>query len=596
MRALKWLSAVMLLIAAASAPAGQNIVRNGSMELGQGPAAPDPRVPASWTKLGVNIERNEGYNFAPPGAGHSLKAFGDNDNTSVAMYQEVLNVAPGQTVNASVQMFSPANDKLRGSGQAGIVIEFLRINGSTISVYTTYPLNTASPADTWIPGTLGPISAPANTDRMRFTCRLFWTPGDIGGAAWWDDAQLVVNGVNRLVNGNFETAGIGAGQSPIGIDEWTGWSDQEKSGDVARHGGFSLKLGARDAYSGLYQFMDQGNAGDQIRMLAYAMNPSIQPLTDNSRAGLKLEFNPNTAVPAPEENLAFDENSPNDVWTNVELNTVVPAGAGIARIVIIYFGNNPSAGSVYADQADVRLGSNPGMNQLENADFESGLGGPGGLDNWVEFRTPGVSQAEQDCLTYFLDGECSVKCLGTAAAGIWQEVEVAPGDTIDVSAKFFSPTADPLTGVARAGVKIEWFAGGVPPDVDIGVPNVSPNTIGAGAPLDVWIPITVDFDMPPGSSAQLQATLIIEKGSAFTGRVYFDAAEVVIRNRFNGADHDADDDEDLIDFAGLQKAYAGGGVMPSSWPWLVYDHDEDDDVDLANTEYFLPRWTNPALP
>ncbi|MFQ5807594.1 MAG: hypothetical protein ACE5I3_14195, partial [Phycisphaerae bacterium] len=241
------LAVIAGLVAPAALMARQNIVKNGSMESGEGPGAIDPQVAAEWTEFGMNVERSDAYNLVPPGPGHSLKAFGDMDNTSVGAYQEVPDVSPGQSVTAAVQLYSPADDKLRGSGQAGLVLEFLDLFGGTISVDETYVLNASSPADTWIPATLGPFAAPEGTAKVRVTCRLWWSPGDILGAAYWDDAQLTIDGgPNQLLNGDFETAGIGSGQSPAGIDDWFGFNDQEKSEDVAKHGMASLKLGTRE--------------------------------------------------------------------------------------------------------------------------------------------------------------------------------------------------------------------------------------------------------------------------------------------------------------------------------------------------------------
>jgi len=63
---------------------------------------------------------------------------------------------------------------------------------------------------------------------------------------------------------------------------------------------------------------------------------------------------------------------------------------------------------------------------------------------------------------------------------------------------------------------------------------------------------------------------IIEKGTALSGRVYFDAGEAVVLNKFDGADADADDDEDLHDFAQMQIAYTGSGG-PMKWNGIVFD-------------------------
>ena len=61
--------------------------------------------------------------------------------------------------------------KLRGSGEAGLVLEFLNMFGGTISTEQAYELDAGSPTDTWIPVVLGPYTAPSGTAKVRVTCR-----------------------------------------------------------------------------------------------------------------------------------------------------------------------------------------------------------------------------------------------------------------------------------------------------------------------------------------------------------------------------------------------------------------------------------------
>jgi hypothetical protein len=586
----------LVLIAGLSAPAAlwarQNIVKNGSMELGLGAGGIDPQVAAEWTEFGVNVERSDAYNLVPPGDGHALKAFGDGDNTSAGAYQEVTGVSPGQNVTAAVQLYSPANDKLRGSGEAGLVLEFLNLFGGTISIYDTYVLDADSPADTWIPAVLGPLAAPANTAKVRVTCRLRWSAGDILGAAYWDDAQLTIDdGPNQLVNGDFETAGVGEGQSTMGIDDWVGFNDQEKSEDVAEHGIASLKLGTREPYSGLYQNMRVLNDGDHLYMIAYALNPSSDPLTGTSRVGIKLEFDANVDVPPPEENLAFDENANPNQWTLVELATTVPPEATVARIVCIYTGNQQTTGAVHFDWAVAERGSHPGANQLLNPSFELGPGGQNGLANWTEFSSS-VSEAQKSCFDVpAYDGICTARATGQDVAGLYQEITVTPEESLYISAYLYTPDYEQLTGTGRAGVKVEWAVGGVPEDVDIGGPN---NTIDPGAPRDTWIPLTIDYTMPAGSSALTRFTNLIERGTAMTGTVYMDSCEAVVLNRFDGSDVDGDDDEDNHDIAWFQRCYTGAGAGGLPFNGIVFDSDDDEDIDWTDWGFFAPRITGPG--
>src|SRR5262245_57713615 len=165
-------------LTAACAFGDQQLLKNGSMESGGGPNSIDPQVAANWTENGVNIERSGQYNQTPAGGAFSLKAFGDGGSTSSNASQEILSISAGQSVTASVSLFTAGNDKLSGSGQAGLVLEFLGQFGNILNTQQVFVLNSGSPADTWIPATIGPISAPANTFKCRVTCRLEWILGN----------------------------------------------------------------------------------------------------------------------------------------------------------------------------------------------------------------------------------------------------------------------------------------------------------------------------------------------------------------------------------------------------------------------------------
>ena len=575
--------------------ARQNILLNGSMESGEGPGGIDQHVAADWTEFGVNVERSDTVNLTPPGDGHALKAFGDSDSNAAGAFQEISGFAAGQSVTATVYLYSPGFDKLGGSGNAGIVLEFLNMFGGTIGgLHELYPFTAGSPADTWVEATVGPLTAPTGTAKVRVSCKLNWTPGSISGAVYWDDVDVHVgSGANTVVNGDFETAGHGTGQSAYGIDEWIGFEDQERSEDVALDGAASLKLGTNKSYSGLWQNMTTLFEGDHLYALAYALNPAGDPLTDNSGVGIKLEFDPSVDVPPPVENLAFDENSPVNTWTEVNLSATVPDGAAIARIVCIYVASGTTEGAVYYDSAVAERSSFPGLNQLTNESFENGPGGLNGIDDWTEFSSPPTSQAQKSCFEVETPpggGFCSARAAGQAVAGLFQEIDVVPGETLDVSALLYTPDWEPFTG-GTAGIKIEWAAGGVPDDVDIGGPT---NTIGASAPTDTWVPVYIDYVMPTGSSALTRFVNIIARNNALSGTVYMDACEAVLLNVFDGSDADGDDDQDMSDFTWLQRTYTGAGAGMLPFNGIVFDQDDDDDIDLTDWNFFRPRITGPA--
>ena len=569
-----------------------SLVKNGSMEAGEGAGAIDPQVADEWTEFGINVERSDTVNMIPEGSGHALKAFGDGTSSTSGAFQEVADISPDQNVTVSVHLYTPDFDKLGGSGQAGLVVEFLDFFGSTLASEELYVLDDSSPANTWIPAVIGPTAAPSSTTKIRVTCKLQWVPGDVFGAAYWDDVQVAADGSeNLVVNGDFETAGTSTGQSSVGIDDWVGFGDQEKSDDVALDGSASLKLGSNEPFSGLFQSLGVLNEGDHIFMQAYVWNPSEDPLTDSSLAGIKLEFDANADVPPAEENLPFNEDSPQDEWTLVELNTVVPDDVTVARIVCIYTGDASTSGEVHFDSMFAERDSFPGTNQLLNSSFEAGPGGPNGLTDWTEFNTTGVSQAQKSCFSVPADdGVCTMKATGQEVAGIFQEITVSPGEGLSISGYLYSPASGPLTGPGLAGLKVEWAVGGVPGDIDIGG---SDNTIDASAPVDTWIPIFIDYTMPEGSSALGRFTNIIARDTAPSGTVYFDSCEAVVLNRFDGADGDNDGDEDLRDFGAFQRCFTGSDADMLPFNCIVFDSDDDGNVDLTDYGFFADHVTGP---
>ncbi|MCP4247013.1 MAG: hypothetical protein GY778_08175 [bacterium] len=584
------LTGLAVLIVAPALLARQNILSNGSMESGPGQGGLNPQIAADWTEIGENVERSPEANQTG-GGGFSLKAFGDPTNPAAGGSQEI-EAAPGQIIDAGVWLFTRGTDKLGGTGQAGVRLEFLNQFGGIIGGNTQEMLvvDSGSAADTWIEATVGPHTAPAGTVSVRITCLLTYTVGNISGSVYWDDVVLTGT-TGTLLNGDFETAGVSADANPAGIDDWSGFNDQQKSDEAAYHGTSSVKVGTNDAFSGLWQNMGTLQAGDEIHLVARVMHASGDPLTGSARAGIKLEFDPPSVVPPPEEVLSFDETATPDQWTQVTLQITVPDGVTIAKIVCIYdpVGGAATTGSVYFDQAEASL--NGGGNLLANDSFENDFNA---LTDWEAFFTSGSSQAVKSCFVPGVPpthGSCMLKTTGTAVAGVLQKIDVTPGDTLDIAAWLRTPTSDQLTGPGQAGIKVEWAAGNVPPDVDIGGSN---NTITAVDATDVWHELTIDFVMPAGSEALARFTTLVDKGTATSGAAYFDVAEAVVVDWFpGGSDGNADDDADLADFAAVQECFSGDGGTPIGWPCFVHDADEDGDVDLADHATFMDGFTGP---
>ncbi len=570
--------------------ARENIVRNGSMELGPGSGGPDPRVPAEWTLFGPTVERSGEEALA---GSWSLKIFGSD--TTVGAFQDVA-VSPGDSVTINAMLYTRSSDRISGDAEAKIKLEFFDAGDNPVGTPTEITvLDATSPADVWTPASIGPVTAPAGAAKARMVC--VWTYTNTSfGSAYWDECSLTVNGgSNLLLNPGFEEAGTGTGFNPFGIDFWTGFGGQQKSSDVAFDGTYSADVIVNDqagSFSGLFQDTMALEAGDRIFAHAWVYNPSIGGLTGSAAAAIKLEFFPasDVNVPAPEEHLTFDANDPVETWVPVTYTTTVPAGITLARIVLISNDTDPNNGPVYFDAASAERGTQPGVNQLLNPSFEQGTSGPNGLTDWTEFRGIGCAARKNAFEVPAFDGFSVLKISGDCVAGVYQDIEVTPGETLTISAMLRSRADMPYASPnAQAGVKVEWRAGTVPPQIDIGgAPN---NTIFSDAPTDQWIPIWIDFTMPAGTAALVRTTVIVARGDAIDAHVYFDGFEAVVTNLFDGADSDADGDEDLLDFAQLQRCF--GGVPLDVYNCFVFDQNEDNVIDTADSGFFFPRMTGP---
>lgn len=190
-------------------------------------------------------------------------------------------------------------------------------------------------------------------------------------------------------------------------------------------------------------------------------------LGDSNRDGILdcsdlAGINPYFVPIFPEQNLAFDETATSDTWTQVDLSTVVPTNITTARVIMFYSGDSATSGDVYFDVAYAERGSMPSVNQLSNWSFEYGPGGANGVTDWTEICTSGTSEARKSCFEVpGYDDLCSARATGEAIAGLFQDITVTAGETLDLSAYLYTPSADQLTGSGVVGVKVEWVGGNV---------------------------------------------------------------------------------------------------------------------------------------
>ncbi len=583
------------IAAVAPSQAEQNFLLNGSMEAGAGPGGIDPHVPLNWIRQGAVVERSEEANFTPVDGVAALKAF--SSEPQELAYQEVA-VTPGQSVTIACSMFTKSTDRLSGDAMAGIVLEFYNAGGQlTGGPYVNFALTAASAPDVWHPVSLGPRTAPANSVKARMSLVWIWS-GAASGACFWDGCSLRINGgANLLLNPDFELAGQGE-NSPIGIDHWTGFEDQGKSSDItAWHGEHTLRVGMSEPFSGLVQNMGVLADGDRILLKARVRNDSSDAFSGTSRAGIKLEFyDPaGTTLPLPTENLAINASSTPDTWIQVPVSMdplEVPEGATLARITLIFFGDTTPAGSVYFDSAHAEVSSSPGSNLLLNASFENGVGGLNGIDNWTEFGGSGATA--QQAFAQFEsipahDGSFVVKATG-GVTGLFQGVTVTAGDLLSAHAYMRIKASDLPSAGDFAGIKVEWFGGTIPGNVDI-TSSPSNNTITASSPQDQWIDLFIDYTMPPGSFAGVRFVALTAQGGSAVGAAHFDGCEAVVYYTIDGSDYDKDSDVDLADAAAFQRCFAPGS--PPAWNCTVFDLDEDDEVDLQDWALLSPHVAGP---
>jgi hypothetical protein len=352
-----------------------------------------------------------------------------------------------------------------------------------------------------------------------------------------------------------------------------------------------------EPFSGLFQNMGVLSDGDRILLKARVRNDSSDPLAGTSRAGIKLEFyDPQGGtLPLPTENLAVNSMSTPDTWIQVPVAMdplTVPDGATLARVTLIFFGDADPAGSVYFDSAHAELSSAPGANLLLNASFENGTGGLNGIDNWTEFGGSGATAqlafgpAESIAAH---SGSFVVKGTG-GVTGVYQGISVVAGETLSAHAFLYIKSTDLPTVGDFAGIKVEWFGGTIPGNVDI-TPSPSNNTITASSPQDQWIDLFIDYTMPAGSFAGVRFVALGAQGSSAVGAAHFDGCEAVVYNTIDGSDYDGDNDVDLADYAAMQRCFAPGS--PLGWNCTVFDLDEDEEVDLTDYMLFQPHLVGP---
>ncbi|MEM6271887.1 MAG: HYR domain-containing protein, partial [Bacteroidota bacterium] len=169
------------------------------------------------------------------------------------------------------------------------------------------------------------------------------------------NCQMAAGPMNLLNNASFENGtvfnGLGAG---------TGWTIFGAVFGIdagiippSQDGSFYLKMFG--ANSGAFQDLPV-NAGDNITASVYIQNASFDPMLPGCEGFVKLEyFDANNQLISFTESNRLDATLPQNVWTQVSVTDVAPAGAVTVRYVAIMTCN--AGGAVFFDDASLTIGS-----------------------------------------------------------------------------------------------------------------------------------------------------------------------------------------------------------------------------------------------
>jgi hypothetical protein len=125
---------------------------------------------------------------------------------------------PGQIFTASGNFYTPSQDKISGGNICYMEVHFMDAAGNVLLDYSSYLVNSNTPADTWITlqptnilagdfvtplGTSAYLKAPANTVKVR-TQATYYSPAGAGGSVYVDlfDLRLRSPVVSTVANGS----------------------------------------------------------------------------------------------------------------------------------------------------------------------------------------------------------------------------------------------------------------------------------------------------------------------------------------------------------------------------------------------------------
>ncbi|MDX2131836.1 MAG: hypothetical protein SFY69_07275 [Planctomycetota bacterium] len=371
----------------------------------------------------------------------------------------------------------------------------------------------------------------------------------------------------QLTNPSFEAPGT----STI-FDGWNNFENAFPDFSIFRSGFVGVKLfgngGAAYNAAGVSQGLPT-TPGQAWEGRAWVLNSSTDPIQASNFASVNIEWRDASDgligfVPVTGATAA----TPTDVWQEVTVTGVAPAGAATARLALLHIqGPELAPGAVFFDDASLAPVTSTGV---VNPGFESTAGNT--FAGWTKFGNvfPDSSFVRTGSVACKMFGNFTG---GENASGVFQDFAASPGQTWTGSA-FAGTVANDRVGPGNFAVlNIEWR--------DATNQLISFDTASAvteASPTNTWLPVTVQGTAPAGTVVARIVLLHIQP--AFSGgAVWWDDVTFGQGGQNPPCDPDvnADGNVDQDDIACLAQAVGGtpdclgGGVDP--------DFNRDGNVD-----------------
>jgi len=299
----------------------------------------------------------------------SVKLFGNFGlpYNAAGVYQSVP-AAPGQAFEASAWSLHSASDPMQGTNFGAVNIEWIDGVGGQLGFVSSRATDSTSTLDEWRQTTVTG-TAPAGTVSARLVLLHIQGPELLGGSVFFDDAAISQTSITGLPNAGFEEAGTG---TPFTF--WNHFGNVFGDAQIVHSGSRAAKMygnwsGPYNA-SGVFQdFPTQ--EGESWRGSAWVATVAADRIGTGNFAVLNVEWrdvagNLISFVSAP----AADPATQPDVWHQVTIDATAPAGAVVARVVLLHIqGPEQSGGAVWWDDVEFGLaGGGPACDPDVNCD------------------------------------------------------------------------------------------------------------------------------------------------------------------------------------------------------------------------------------